>query len=158
MKTFRAVTALFAVTTPALFAQYTYDYVDALTSINGAKWTQAGSISASSTGATATSTNGGSVIYTPAIPGATGGYEVKSSLTLATSGGTYVQYLRAGRHLLRHGTTESHLRRRRLLGNACRLQICKCGGDDPRHISGLLSQRDDDAFRSHSGSVCRLSR
>ncbi|MCW5981050.1 MAG: hypothetical protein KIT09_23410, partial [Bryobacteraceae bacterium] len=50
------------------FGVYTYYYTDALTSINGAKWTQNGTVSGTSIGLTATTTAGGSLIHKDAVP------------------------------------------------------------------------------------------
>ena len=80
---------------PALLATYTYFYSDTLTTIDTSKWVQAGSVSATSGGLTATSTNGGSLISSVAVPDGTSLYEVKMTLGLTTSGGTYVTYLHA---------------------------------------------------------------
>ena len=77
------------------FAAYQYYYSDDLTSINPSNWFQNGSVTATSEGLTAPGTNGGSLISTIPIPDGTNEYEVKTKLHLTTSGGTYVQYLRA---------------------------------------------------------------
>src|SRR5712692_5965587 len=79
----------------AAFAAYTYYYSDTLTTISTANWTQNGSVTATGAGLTATSANGGSLISKIAVPGGMSQYEVKITLTLAASGGTYVSYLRA---------------------------------------------------------------
>lgn len=74
---------------------YQYYYTDPLTSVNSSNWVQNGSVTATSTGLTATTSGGGSLISSIAVPDGTSDYEVKTTLTLATSGGTYVSYLRA---------------------------------------------------------------
>ena len=73
---------------------YSYYYVDELTSINSANWTPNGGVTATSSGLTATSTNGGSLI-SKVTPPTGNNYEVKTTLDLPASGGTYVSYLRA---------------------------------------------------------------
>ncbi len=77
------------------FAAYQYYYSDTLTTINLTNWTQNGSVTATSGGLTATTANGGSLISTKSVPGGFAAYEVKVTLTLTASGGTYVSYLRA---------------------------------------------------------------
>ncbi len=79
----------------AAFAAYTYYYSDTLTTVNTTNWTQNGSVTATSGGLTATTANGGSLISKVTVPDGTTDYEVKLTLTLATSGGTYVSYLKA---------------------------------------------------------------
>ena len=79
-------------TAAPLFGAYTYYYSDSLTSINATNWTQNGSVSGSASGLTATTTNGGSLISKVAVAA---NYEVKATVTLAASGGSYVTYIRA---------------------------------------------------------------
>jgi hypothetical protein len=81
---------LTALTASMLWGAYSYYYTDALTSINTAQWYQNGSVAATPSGLTATGTNGGSLISKTSVNG-----EIKTTLTLTGSGGTYVQYLRA---------------------------------------------------------------
>jgi len=50
---------------------YQYYYTDALTSIDGSKWTQNGTLSATATGLTSAATNGGSLISKVAVPDGT---------------------------------------------------------------------------------------
>jgi hypothetical protein len=95
----RPVVLLLLVMAFSLHAQYTYYYTDSLTSISG-KWNQNGSVTASSSGLTATSTSGGSLIYSGTMPGPAGEYEVAMTLTLTASGGTYVSYLNASSNAL----------------------------------------------------------
>ncbi|MGB6944394.1 MAG: hypothetical protein WBE37_18480, partial [Bryobacteraceae bacterium] len=79
----------------ALLATYTYYFTDTLTSINTSNWTQNGTLTAGSGGLTSSNSNGGSLISKVAVPDGSSNYEVKTTLTLAQSGGTYVTYLRA---------------------------------------------------------------
>ena len=79
----------------ALFGAYQYYYSDTLTTINTANWSQNGSVTATAGGLTATTANGGSLISKVSVPDGTSQYEVKTTLTLTTSGGTYITYLRA---------------------------------------------------------------
>ena len=85
----------FALLGSAAFAAYVYYYSDTLTTINASNWTQNGSVSATSSGLTATTGIGGSLISKVAVPDGSSQYEVKVTLALAASGGTYVSYLRA---------------------------------------------------------------
>jgi hypothetical protein len=78
----------------AASAAYVYYFSDTLTTINTTNWSQNGSVSATSGGLTATTSNGGSLISKLAVPDGSSQYEVKMTLTLAASGGTYVSYLR----------------------------------------------------------------
>jgi hypothetical protein len=80
---------------PALFGAYAYYYTDSLTSINTSNWTQNGTLTAGSGGLTSSNSNGGSLVSKVAVPDGTSNYEVKTTLTLTQSGGTYVTYLRA---------------------------------------------------------------
>ncbi len=91
MKTLRILTAGLAAAGAAL-AVYSYYYEDTLTTIDSTKWYQNGTLTATSQGLT--STGNGSLISKVAVP--TGAdYEVKTTLTLISDGGAYVQYLRA---------------------------------------------------------------
>ncbi len=90
----RRVALLLAATT-ALWAAYSYYYTDNLTSIDPTKWTQNGSVTPTAGGLTAPAANGGSLISLIAVPDGTSDYEVKTTLTLPVSGGTWVHYLRA---------------------------------------------------------------
>src|SRR5690242_14791625 len=78
----------------ALFGAYQFYYTDTLTTINTTNWGQNGSVSATTSGLTASSSNGGSLISKVAVPDGSSEYEVKTTLALTASGGTYVTYLR----------------------------------------------------------------
>ncbi|HXJ43138.1 MAG TPA: hypothetical protein VNH18_27915, partial [Bryobacteraceae bacterium] len=78
-----------------LFASYSYYYTDSLTSINTANWYQNGTLTATTGGLTAPTANGGALVSKVGVPDGSSNYEVKSTLTLPSSGGTYVQLLRA---------------------------------------------------------------
>jgi hypothetical protein len=80
---------------PLFFGAYQYYYSDGLTSVDPTKWAQNGSVTPTSGGLTATTANGGSLISTVAVPDGSNEYEVRTTLTLLNSGGTYNQYLRA---------------------------------------------------------------
>ena len=84
-----------------LFAAYTYYFSDSLTSINTSNWWQNGSLTAGSSGLTSSDSNGGSLVskVTVPAPGASQ-YEVKATVNLVQSGGTYVVYLRASQDAL----------------------------------------------------------
>jgi hypothetical protein len=77
------------------FGQFSYYYTDTLTSVNTSNWTQNGTLSAGSGGLTSSNSSGGSLISKISVPDGTSNYEVKTTLTLTSSGGTYVTYLRA---------------------------------------------------------------
>src|SRR5438552_18483166 len=76
-------------------AAYQYYFTDGLTTINTANWTQNGSVRGTSSGLTATSANGGALVSKLAVPDGTSDYEVKMTLPLTSSGGTYITYLHA---------------------------------------------------------------
>ncbi len=78
----------------ALQGQYTYYYTDTLTSINTSNWTENGTLTAGSGGLTSSNSNGGSLISKVSVPDGSSNYEVKTTLTLTASGGTYAIYLR----------------------------------------------------------------
>ena len=83
------------VAAPALFAVYQYYYSDPLTSIDGSRWWQNGSLTTDSSGLSAPTTNGGSLISKVAVPDGTSQYEVAATLRLTATGGAYSLYLRA---------------------------------------------------------------
>lgn len=91
--------ALAVVITVICSGSYTYYYSDSYNSINSSYWTQNGALSAGS-GLTSSDSSGGSLISTQAAPGISSEYEVKSTLTLTQSGGTYSTYLRASSNAL----------------------------------------------------------
>jgi hypothetical protein len=75
-------------------AAYTFYQTDPLTSVNTANWWQAGAVTPTSLGLTAPDANGGSLISKVASP--TGNdYEVRASVRLTASGGTYTLFARA---------------------------------------------------------------
>ena len=84
----------FLLAAPALLAVYQYYYTDPLTSIDGSRWWQNGSLTADSSGLGAPTTNGGSLISKVAVPDGTSQYEVAATLRLTASGGAYSLYLR----------------------------------------------------------------
>jgi len=88
---------LFLAVVPAFAAFTPYYGPDALTTINTANWNQNGSVTATSSGLTSSSSQGGSLIskITPIGP-STWQYEVDVTLALAATGGTFEIYLDAG--------------------------------------------------------------
>src|SRR5271167_171469 len=80
--------------TPML-AAYSYYYSDDLTVLYAGNWAQNGTVSFTSSGLTASSTDGGSLISAIAVPDDTSDYEVMTTLNPTASGGTFVTYLRA---------------------------------------------------------------
>ena len=95
LRTIAIGAAVVAAACSAAFATYTYYYTDGLTSINTSNWTENGTLTAGSGGLTSSNSNGGSLISKVAVPDGSSNYEVKTTLTLTQSGGTYVTYLRA---------------------------------------------------------------
>jgi YD repeat-containing protein len=91
---------IFAAACSALLGTYPYYFTDTLSSINTSNWTENGTLTAGSGGLTSSNSNGGSLISKVAVPDGTSNYEVKTTLTLTQSGGTYVTYLRASSNAL----------------------------------------------------------
>ena len=77
------------------FAGYTYDYSGLLNPYSASQWTGNGSYSASTGMFTSSASNGGSLILNGAVPSTPNDYEVRTTLTRASSGGTYITYLGA---------------------------------------------------------------
>ncbi len=109
-----------------LEAAYSYYYSDTLATINLSNWRQNGSVTGTSAGLTATSTNGGSLISLLAIPDGSSQYEVN---TPRDPGGQWWhlhtvpgrqprRHVRScpGRQLLFGGTEEPHRQRGRHAG------------------------------------------
>jgi hypothetical protein len=94
VKTLRLLAAL-ALSSPA-WAGYSYFFTDSLTSLNASNWTQAGSVVVSN-GLSAPDPAGGSLIYRPTVPDGISpyDYEVRATIALANSGGTYTLFVRA---------------------------------------------------------------
>lgn len=97
---FARLLVLPALTATVLYGAYQYYLFDPLTSINTSNWQQNGTVTATASGLTATTANGGSLISKLAVPDGTSDYEVLSDLNLTASGGTYVQYVRASQDAL----------------------------------------------------------
>ncbi|MFN0104740.1 MAG: hypothetical protein ACKV2U_21960 [Bryobacteraceae bacterium] len=90
-----------------LFAVYTYFFTDTFASgINGASWYSNGTVAGGADGLVSAAANGGSVIYKNAIPDGTAEYEVKATLKIAASGGTFTLYLRASADALTGPATQ----------------------------------------------------
>jgi RHS repeat-associated protein len=87
--------AIVAAACSTLLFAYSYYYTDSLTSINTSNWTENGTLTAGTGGLTSSATDGGSLISKVAVPDGTSNYEVKTTLTLTQSGGTYITYLHA---------------------------------------------------------------
>lgn len=85
-----------AATAGTLFAAYTYFFTDTFASgVSTTSWHVNGTVSGGADGLVSTTTNGGAVIYKPAIPDGTAEYEVKATLKIAASGGTFTIYTRS---------------------------------------------------------------
>ena len=91
-----------------LAAAYTYfSTSDFQAGIPSGTWQSNGTISGSApNGLVSSAANGGSVIYTPAIPDGTAEYEAKATLRITASSGTFVMYLRASNDALTGPATQ----------------------------------------------------
>ncbi len=82
-----------------LMALYSYFLTDSFGSVNSAVWQANGTIGGSGSGLTSGAANGGSVIYKNAISDGVSGtdvaYEVRATLKIVASGGTFVLYSHA---------------------------------------------------------------
>jgi len=78
--------ALFFLIPSSLFGAYTYYYSEP--AANPANWTINGD-------STFTSSGGGSQISSLPVPDGTSDYEVRTTLSIKASGGTFITYLRA---------------------------------------------------------------
>ncbi|MGC9969496.1 MAG: hypothetical protein ABSE56_02780 [Bryobacteraceae bacterium] len=74
---------------------YLYYAFDGLTAFDASKWSQNGSVTPTPTGLTAPASSGGAWISTLPVPDGSSEYEVRMTLNLTASGGTYAAYLRA---------------------------------------------------------------
>jgi hypothetical protein len=93
MKTFPLAAApLFSA--PA-WAAYQYYFTDQLTTVDTAKWSTAGQVTPGSAGLATPDTNGGSLISRVPIPDGSAEAEVRMTVTLTTSGGSYTEFLQA---------------------------------------------------------------
>jgi hypothetical protein len=122
--------APFLLLTSAAFGQYQYYYgPDALNSINTAKWGQNGTLTATAGGLLSYDSNGGSLISKVAVPGGSSFYEVKTKISLAGSGGTYITYLDASTDALSGATTSTgtyyawEIQNPTFNGSACTAQL-----------------------------------
>jgi hypothetical protein len=91
----QAVFVLSALLCSPAWAAYPFYLTDNLTSINSSNWAQAGSVVATSSGLTAPDANGGSLISQVAIPDGSSDGEVRATIALTASGGTYTLFTRA---------------------------------------------------------------
>jgi hypothetical protein len=96
VKITRLFVALAACAVPA-FAGYTYDYANLLNPYNSSQWAFNGTGSASTGMFTSSNTTtGAAIIFTGgSLPSPSNGYEVRTTLTLTSSGGNYFTYLHA---------------------------------------------------------------
>ena len=78
-----------------LWPAETYYLTDSLSSVDSSRWTQTGSVSPGSAGLAAPDAVGGSLISRIPIPDGSAEAEVRISLRLAASGGTYTEFLQA---------------------------------------------------------------
>ena len=74
---------------------YSYYLTDNLTTVDPLKWSAVGALSPNSTGLAAPDSSGGSLISRIPIPDGTAEAEVRMTVRLTSSGGTYTQFLQA---------------------------------------------------------------
>lgn len=74
---------------------YSYYLTDDLTTLDPLRWTVAGNVTPGSTGLTAPDSAGGSFISRVPVPDGSGEAEVRITLRLGASGGTYTEFLQA---------------------------------------------------------------
>ena len=91
-----------------LAAAYTYFFTaDFQTGIPSGTWQSNGTVSGSAPdGLASTATNGGAAIHKLAIPDGTAEYELKATLKITVSGGTFVMYMRASNDALTGPATQ----------------------------------------------------
>jgi RHS repeat-associated protein len=139
----------------AFLAAYTYYYTDALTSINTSNWWQNGTVTATAGGLYSSDANGGSLISKVAVPDGTSDYEVKATLTLAGSGGSYTVYHRASSDaLITPGSGSFYaveLQNPTFNGSACTGTLVYY-----KRIGGVLTTMGYVGVGCHSGMTIRL--
>src|SRR5579864_6656702 len=90
------------------FAGYVYDAPNLLNPYNSPSWTANGVNNAGTGMYTSAHATGGSLMWGSAVPGVSNSYEVRTTLTLSSSGGNYNVYLRGGSNsLLANGNAAS---------------------------------------------------
>jgi hypothetical protein len=85
--------AALALTAPAW--GYSYYVDDNLSTVDPAKWSTIGALTPGSAGLAASDSAGGSLISRVPIPDASGEAEIRATIRLAASGGTYTEFLQA---------------------------------------------------------------
>src|SRR5712692_9811518 len=90
MNAARLLLAASAALIPA-FAGYVYDFPTLLNHYSSSQWTANGTPSGASTNMyTSSDGNGGSLIFNSTVPAPSNNYEVRTTLTLLSSGGYYI--------------------------------------------------------------------
>jgi len=94
---------LAACAAPAFASTYTYDYANLLNPYNSSQWAFNGTGSGATGMFTSSNTSTGAalIFVGGTLPSPSNGYEVRTTLTLTSSGGNYISYL--------HATTNSTL-------------------------------------------------
>ena len=137
-------------------AAYVYDYANLLNPYTAGQWTANGTYSAATGMFTSSATNGGSLIFNSTVPGPAGTYEVRTTLTLASSGGNYYSYLRA---------TSNSLAATGNTGTYYALQVanptfsgggCSATANLLKSVTGTVTIMWSGAISCHSGMVVRL--
>ena len=89
-----SLAAVLALTSPA-WASYSYYLTDNLTALDPVKWAAAGTAAPGASGLASADPNGGSLVSRVPIPDGSSEAEVRVTVRLAASGGTYTEFLQA---------------------------------------------------------------
>jgi RHS repeat-associated protein len=137
---------------------YQYYYSDTFSSINPAAWYQNGAgLTTNSAGLTSADANGGSLISKAGVPDGTSQYEVKTTLNLTQSGGTYDLYLRASSDALSGPNTASgtyyalEVQNVTFSGGACSATLAFY-----KRVNGVITLLTSGGMSCHNGMTLRI--
>jgi hypothetical protein len=137
---------------------YQYYYSDTFGSINSAAWYQNGTgLTTSSAGLTSSSTSGGSVISKAAVQGSSASeYEVKATLTLTATGGSYALYTEGTSNAL-YGPAPSGTAYVAELQNVTfNSGVCSGTLVPYRQVNGAITQLTSVPWTCHNGMTMRF--
>jgi hypothetical protein len=134
---------------------YLYYYTDPMTSINASAWTQNGTLTAGAGGLTSADANGGSLISRVAVPDGTSDYEVAMTLNLASSGGSYIAYVKASPDARLGPVTTGTFYAMELANPTVTATACTSTLNIWKSINGSLTLLAQTTVRCHNGMVLR---
>lgn len=140
-----------------LWPAYVYHQTDTFATFQPNNWTQNGAVNFGTAGLTASTSAGGSLISSLAVPNGNAAQELRVTYRLTVSGGNYVAYLKASSNAYLGSTPTGTFYALELQNPTFSGGICSSTLALYKRVSNVLTQISSTAVACHDGLVLRAA-